>query len=378
MSGQRIIALLGRRDEPTDAVEEYCRYLGDALHAHDFELRIERVAWDEQGWPTALRELRRQSRTWCGALVLVQYTALAWSARGFPQRFLRVLKLLRTAGVSSAVVYHDVEPYGGQRLIDKLRRRVQLRTMRKALRGSDGAIFTVPTEKVRWIPQHFPKAVFIPVGANLPGLPASDARTVNPTHEKPTVAVFGITGGDAGRKEIARIVEAVRFSAKQIRNLRLVIVGRNSKTAELPLRKALSDVPAEIEVKGILSAGEVARVLASSDVLLFVRGHISTRRSSAIAGIACGLPVIASAGPETAPPITEAGLAFYAPDKDGALSAALLRVLADDEYRASLAERSRLAQGQYFSWKVIAARYAEVLHKQNQSGVQGTARKQEQ
>jgi hypothetical protein len=31
MSGQRIIALLRRPDAPTDVVEEYCRYIGEAL-----------------------------------------------------------------------------------------------------------------------------------------------------------------------------------------------------------------------------------------------------------------------------------------------------------------------------------------------------------
>ena len=53
MNGHRAIALLGRRDEPTDAVEEYCRYLGEALRAHDFELELVRVAWLEDGWPRA-------------------------------------------------------------------------------------------------------------------------------------------------------------------------------------------------------------------------------------------------------------------------------------------------------------------------------------
>jgi hypothetical protein len=40
MSAERVIALLGRRDEPTDAVEEYCRYLGAALVEHSFNLEI--------------------------------------------------------------------------------------------------------------------------------------------------------------------------------------------------------------------------------------------------------------------------------------------------------------------------------------------------
>jgi hypothetical protein len=31
MSHERILALLGQRDEPTDALADYCRYLGEAL-----------------------------------------------------------------------------------------------------------------------------------------------------------------------------------------------------------------------------------------------------------------------------------------------------------------------------------------------------------
>jgi glycosyltransferase involved in cell wall biosynthesis len=107
----------------------------------------------------------------------------------------------------------------------------------------------------------------------------------------------------------------------------------------------------------------VARTLTVSDVLLFLRGPISSRRSSAIAGIACGLPVIAREGPETAPPITEAGLAVYSPQRKGDLGEVLLRVLEDEHYRAELAQRSWSAQQEYFSWPAIASRYAEFLEK---------------
>src|SRR5262252_5173381 len=81
MSAQRVIALLGRRDQPTDAVEEYCRYLGDELVHHGFELEIRRVPWDEHGWGRSLNALKLQAQSWRGAPVLVQYTALAWSSR---------------------------------------------------------------------------------------------------------------------------------------------------------------------------------------------------------------------------------------------------------------------------------------------------------
>src|SRR5256885_2800020 len=97
MSGQRVIALLGRPDAPTDAVEEYCRYLGEAMTAEGFEMIIERVAWPQDGWTRAAKALRRRAKGWRGAWVLVQYTALAWSARGFPLRFPRLLKILKAA-----------------------------------------------------------------------------------------------------------------------------------------------------------------------------------------------------------------------------------------------------------------------------------------
>jgi len=361
MSGQRVIALLGRPDAPTDAVEEYCRYLGEALVAEDFELIIERVDWLENGWTRAASVLRRQAKGWRGTWVLVQYTALAWSARGFPLRFPRVLKTLKAAGVRAGVVFHDVEPYRGTRVIDGLRRRTQLRAMLGALRLSDAAVFTVPMGNISWIKRQPSKGCFIPVGANLPTSSEANSRKGISTGGKLSVAVFGITGGQAGRKEIENIVEAVRFAAARVGNLRLIVLGRNAQSAEEELRKRFRDSAVELHVLGILPGKDVVRSLSVSDVLLFVRGHISTRRGSAIAGIACGLPVIAFEGPETAAPITEAGLALFSPQRKGDLGDVLVRVLEDEHYRASLAQRSWLAQRQYFSWRAIAVRYAEFM-----------------
>lgn len=361
MSGKRVIALLGRPDAPTDAVDEYCRYLGEALMAEDFELVIERVAWPESGWARAASALRRRARGWREAWVLVQYTALAWSTRGFPLRFPQVLKTLKAAGARVGVVFHDVEPYSGKRAIDQLRRRAQLHAMRKAMRLCDVAVFTVPMEKISWIKRRPGKGCFIPVGANLPMSREASSKKGILTGGGLSVAVFGITGGESGRKEIENIVEAVRFAALRVGNLRLIVLGRNAQSAETELRKRFRDSAVELHVLGVLSAEDVARSLSDSDVLLFVRGHISTRRGSAIAGIACGLPVVAFEGPETAAPITEAGLALFSPQRKGDLGDVLVRVLEDEHYRASLAQRSWLAQRQYFSWQAIAASYAEFM-----------------
>jgi len=257
-----------------------------------------------------------------------------------------------------------VEPYAGKRAIDAVRRRAQLRVMLKALRLSDAAVFTVPLQKSSWI-KHVPgKGYFIPVGANLPTSSDANSRQGISTGGKLSIAVYSITGGEAGRWEIDNIVEAVRFAAARVENLRLIVFGRNAQSAEGELTNRFRDSGVELHVLGVLPPADVVRSLSVSDVLLFVRGPISTRRGSAIAGIACGLPVIAFEGPETAAPITEAGLAFFSPQRKGDLGDVLLRILQDEHYRTSLAQRSLVAQRQYFSWHVIGARYAEFMRRE--------------
>jgi glycosyltransferase involved in cell wall biosynthesis len=361
---EKCVALLGKKDEPTDAVEEYCRYLGGALLAHGFEMQVARVPWAERGWPVALRELKQQAISWSGVWLLVQYTALAWSARGFALRFLKVLKALRSAGARIGVVYHDVEPYTGKRAVDKLRSHAQLRTMREALRLADLAVFTVPMEKLSWIRRPAPNAVFIPVGANLPAPDSPWLREPLDSLRTPTIAIYGITGGNAGVAEIEHIAGAVKYFTERACKVRLLVFGRNSDSAGLGLRAKLQNAAVELEILGLLPEDKVVESLRSSDALLFVRGTISSRRGSAIAGIACGLPMVAMEGPETAPPITEAGVVLLSAgasyQKTGE---ALVHILTDGDYRNSLAERSRRAQQQYFSWQAIAAGYAEALRR---------------
>src|SRR5260370_33154646 len=176
MGGLGVIGVVGRGDGPTDAIEEYCRYLGEALVAEDFELIIERVGWAESGWRRAVRGLGRRAKGWRGAWVLVQYTALAWSAHGFPLRFPQLLKTLKAAGVRVGVVFHDIEPNNGTRAIDRLRRRAQLHVMLKALRLSDCAVFTGPLEKTCSITGESRTECFIPVGANLPTSGEANSR----------------------------------------------------------------------------------------------------------------------------------------------------------------------------------------------------------
>jgi glycosyltransferase involved in cell wall biosynthesis len=358
-----LTALLGRKDVPTDAVEQYCRYLGAALQAHDFQMEIRRVPWEVHGWRDALDALRLQAASWRGRWVLVQYTALAWSARGFPYNISRVLKILKSAGARIAIVFHDVEPFRGPRLVDRLRTRVQLHAMRRALTAADLAIFTIPLEKLSWLTASSSRAHFIPVGPNLPiPIPLEQEFTsAGKCSAIPTIGVFIITGGDPGARETKIILAAVRHTAQKLGKLRLSVFGRHAELREAALREGLQDLPVEISAEGVLDDQQVIDRLRAADVLLFVRAPISTRRSSAIAGIAAGVPMVAFAGAETTWPITDAGVLRASPGNSAELHEALVRVLSDPELRTSLRQQNALAYRQHFSWPAIATRFAALL-----------------
>ncbi len=357
------VALLGRRDEPTDAVEEYCHYLGAALEAQGISLEFERLPWRELGWKRALAGMDRRAGNRKNEWVLIQYTALAWSRRGFPLRLLGLLRFLRKYGVRCGVVFHDAEPYEGSRLVDHVRRQLQTHTMREAVRLADLGILTVPQEKARWLPASAQNVVFIPVGANLPSPERAWSQAPILEGQPPRVAIFSLSPGRAGEEEVQTIAEATSYAARKVSGLCLVMLGRNSEAGAILLTKKLVGAPVQIDVRGLLPADEIVRVLASCNVMLFVRGPISSRRGSAIAGIACGLPIVAQEGWETGWPITEAGVVLVPEASKEGFGPALLRVLSDKSYRALLAARSRTAQDRYFSWRAIADQYAQVLRK---------------
>jgi glycosyltransferase involved in cell wall biosynthesis len=354
-----MIALLGRQDIPTDGVEEYCRNLSNALEKNGYELKLLRVPWAELGWRRALRSLRQQSDCQGGQWTLVQYTALSWSRRGFALGFLAVLWVLKKQHARLAVVFHDAEPYRGKRVVDRIRRVCQRWVMRTSYRLAHRSIVTVPPGSLTCLPPNPTKAAFVPVGANIPA--ASENGTRKPRRTK-TVAVFGVTGGGTVGTEIADIAFCMDQVSQYFERPQLVILGRDSKEAEGRLRQALNGASVDVVALGLLSPEDVSRTLQNSDAMLFVRGPISTKKGSAIAGIACGLPVVAYSGPQTGPPLTDAGV-MLAPEGDQQkLAEALIQVLGNERLWQELHVQNMNAQQRYFSWSAIAERLVSVLN----------------
>jgi glycosyltransferase involved in cell wall biosynthesis len=362
MSTEPVILLLGRRDEPTDGVVDYCQMLREAGARRGLSFELGQVRWAEEGWRAAMVKLRDAASAWRDRWVLLQFTTLAWSRRGFPLRVSRLLEIMRRSGARPGVVFHDFAPLPGTGIVGNAREYCQRRVLRQLYVLSDLAIFTVPVNLVSWLPLRREKAIFIPVGANCPeAFPAMRGDSTSPK----TVAVYSITGGDRTSTEVADLGAALRRASKSAGPVRVLLFGRGSKEAEQALRSGLAGADVQIECLGLLQPERVSEAMSAADVLLFVRGQISSRRGSAIAAIACSLPIVCYSGPETAWPITEAGiLAVPLRDRE-ALAGALATVLSDGAFRRTLAQRSAQAQEKYFSWAAITERFAVEMHLRN-------------
>jgi len=360
-ANRKVVALLGRKDTPTDGVEDYCVFLGSALSHRGVNLARVRVPWHEKGWPRALRRVSNDSAIWSGGWVVLQYTALSWSTRGFPFGILAVARILKNHSVKVAVVFHESAGCRSKGIVGRLRCACQDWTVSRLYNLADRAIFTVPTEQLIWLRDSESKARFIAIGANIPE-PAIVQRRAGFLEEKrKTVGVFCITEGAPGVREVAEISAAVQRVHQKIRELRLVVLGRGAMGASNALHRAFAGSGVELAILDVLPAEEVTRVLSGMDALLYVRGEATPQRGSAIAAIACGVPLIAYGDSERAFPLSKGGILLSPLGDVRSLSTALERVLTDKQLWADLHARSTAAQQEYFSWDTIAARYAEIF-----------------
>src|SRR5260370_38447014 len=111
--------------------------------------------------------------------------------------------------------------------------------MRRAYAAAERVILTVPAEKNLWLPPQPSKAVFIPVGANLPLASASCETDAANTLAPFTVAVYGVTGGSHLSAETQDIAFAVKRVAARVPGLRLLVFGANALAATESLWRAL-------------------------------------------------------------------------------------------------------------------------------------------
>jgi glycosyltransferase involved in cell wall biosynthesis len=355
------IALLGRGQEIADGVQDYCEYLARALDRQGVTLKLVRVDWARKGWWSALRELRRECKAWRGQWILLQFTALAWSRHGIPLGALAVLAIVRCSRARCAVVFHEPFSPEATSLLDRARFSFQEWIIRTIYNCVAKNIFPEPLPRIRWLPRNAPNARFIPIGANIPERNPIATNRSSGNRRLKTVVVFCLTGMPYLRDELQDISDAVRTAIADGANFRLLFLGRGTSEAKEDIVRFFRDIPIEVSNLGRQDANQISDIFASSDAMICVRGMVYLRRGSAIAGIACGLPIIGYAGESKGTPLDDAGLVLV-PYRDGkAAGAALSRVLHDQRFHRELQEKNLRVQQRYFSWELIASAFLDFL-----------------
>jgi len=360
-AAQSWVALLGRGREDADGIQDYCAYLGEALARRGIELRPWRLDWQRLGSRGALDRLREESQSWNGRWVLIQYTALAFSSRGFALRALSVLRILRRNGVRCAVVFHDPARQSGSRFRDRIRGSIQEWIIRRLFQLADIGVFPDSLTAVPWLPKNCTKAVSIPIGANIPELPHRRDFTRSENHGGKVVAVFCLSLDAVVSEELEDLFLAAKTARESGAKIRLIFLGRGTEEARVSISARFGALPIEVTILGLLEPECVADVLSAADAMLCVRGRLYPRRGSAVAGIACGLPILAYGGAAEGTPLAEAGVLLVPYRNAVALGQALARVVKDNALADELRCKSASAYKRYFSWDVIADSYEAAL-----------------
>ncbi len=359
-----VVALLGRGDTPADGVADYCANLAEAFVPRGIELITERFPWYERGWLSTFWSFWRDGARFRGRWVFLHYTALGWSRRGFPFGAVAAMVVLRLRGARCGVMLHEPWHQGENhvRLIDRVRAACQDWVVRGLQGLSSLAVFSLPLSQVPWLDPLDKRNIFIPLGPNvLENLTAQYPPVRAAGDPRKTVCVFCVSQSPGRTRELSDISCAVRAAGKAGAALRVVFVGRGTESAAKEIAAAFEGSGIEVKTLGLQDPPVISRTIVESDVLLCVRSALNLRRGSALAGIACGVPMVAYAGGEQNTPLTEAGILFAPLYDQPALGAALARVLLDDELAGEMHRKNIEVERKYFSWETVTRQYMQAM-----------------
>jgi glycosyltransferase involved in cell wall biosynthesis len=286
------------------------------------------------------------------ARVLVQYVPQAYGMRGANVAFCRWLHRRFLRGDDIRVMFH--EPYfylslhPGHAALAAFQRAMAAILLRSARH--------VYLSTASWLPYLRPYAPrgFDPITLPIPStIPAIDnpgevaaVRTRVSGRASRLIGHFG-TYGD----HIAPLLGDALVALLQDASIAALCIGERGETFVHGLVQRAPALAERLHATGRLSAEEVSIHLQSCDVILqpYPDG-VTTRRTSMMAALVNGRPVVTTSGDLTESVWKESNAAVLVEAGDaGALADAVRRLLGNDATRASLAMRARTAYAEHFA-----------------------------
>lgn len=379
MTSMRWLILAGEYPPQPGGVADYTRQIalelarqGDAVRVaapplaesghelRDAGVEIIRLPWG-YGWRGLARLprlWRASSSRWTPDCTLVQYTpyAFGWRALNLPL----IWRLSRSPPPGLAVMFHEIGyPFlpGQSRKHDALAR--AHRYMAARLARAARRIWVSTPAWNRLLAEIAPQAVaaeWLPVPSSLPV--HADPRRIAAIRRELAPAEglllghFGTYGAPVGGL-LAAILPALLAARPADR---LCLFGRHSR--EFAARFALpASLAGRIVALGAMDVAELAHHLSACDLLLqpYPDG-VTTRRTSLMAGLALGLPILTTRGPLTESLWEERRALALIPVEARQQWAAAVEALGYAGARRALGERARQLYNEEFSVAAVVAK----------------------
>jgi glycosyltransferase involved in cell wall biosynthesis len=344
-----------RKAARVDAIDEYSRRLVNALCDSGVPTRY--VA---DGLSAARRQVA--DPRW----LLIQYNPFSYGPWGVAPGLIReVFAFRRRTDVPVAVSVHeawvDTDDRGRARWRSSLMGTYQHAQLVSLLRLADVVI--AATQALVHKIGH--RATHVPVGSNVPPLPITrdDARQRLDLGDEIVVSLFG--GGHPSRAlEYATAAIELLSEARGPGAVKVLNLGLGAPQLNFPREIA-------VETPGHLAADDLSVRLCASDIMLlpFTDG-LSTRRTTLMAGLAHGLPVVGLYGPGTDDVLMNSPEALtLTPVGDiGTFAHATLQLANDPHRLRTRGESGRELYARYFDWPVTARQVAAAMNSVGRRG----------
>jgi glycosyltransferase involved in cell wall biosynthesis len=235
-------------------------------------------------------------------IVLLQYVPNALGARGMNLPFCLWLRHRAREGADVRVMFHEPFFYFTAAKPWRNALAATQRVMARVLLDASTHVYlSTGTWRGRLTPRNGTPLDVLPIPSNIhPGSPNSDERlrhSIAPDGE-PIVGHFG-TYGDHVEGELLRVLPCV---AVRCARARFAFIGIGSVEFRARLARRHPDIAGRSWASGRLSACDVSSALRACDLLIqpYPDG-ITTRRTSAMAGLQHGVPVVTTSGALTEP-----------------------------------------------------------------------------
>lgn len=286
--------------------------------------------------------------------ILVQYVphAFGWKAMNFP--FCLWLFGQRRAPVW--IMFHEValQVDPSQSCRHNLLGRVTRQMAKLLLRSAERVFVSIPAWEtlLRTLATACPPITWLPVPSNIPSQASAEdiARVRGRIAPNPETLVFGHFGtfGALVTPLLREVLPSLLAGRPDRKGL---LLGRGGCDFGRSLEQAHASLQGRLIAPGPLPENEVAAHLSACDVLVqpYPDG-VSSRRTSLMAGLALGLPIVTTEGVLSEPLWRESGAVLLAPAGDSkALVEQTEALLSDRHARARLSQRARLLYADQFS-----------------------------